>query len=233
MHTSFYAHRALVRDVLLLDELMQHAHCLQPNQHTMVLRWFRLFRHLFEAHHHNEDDVLFHYMELHMNRPSEQIELLEQDHVRLQFLLDELTRLLRALHRPGVQVDHIQSTAKMYSEQLVACIKQHVEQEEQYTQEVIETLMGEQDQKRLEARMRRRASWRYLVYLIPWVSPLLTWQEREALEQSVGLPFRLMSRWYFSKRYVKITEPVYELLADLNGSLSVNRLQRGSGLKVN
>ncbi len=233
MHTSFYAHRALVRDALLLDDLVRHAHRLQPNQHTMVLRWFRLFRFLFEAHHHNEDDMLFHYMELHMNRPSEQIELLEQDHVRLQFLLDELSRLLRALNRPEAQVDQVQSSAKRYSEQLVACMKQHVELEEQYTREVIDRHMDAFQQKRLEARMRRRASWRYLVYLLPWVSSSLTLQEREALEQFVGLPFRLLSRWYFSKQYSKISEPVYALLGDLEGHPPMDPWQHGSGLMVN
>ena len=126
MQGSFFAHRALTRDVKLLNSIAQRIGMLNRDQLGAVRKWYDFFWNMMEAHHAAEDDLLFRAVEERLEAPSEVIEVMEVEHNRLQFLIDEIkkhpqsviplsgTSALKSALSDISKVDHIKLSALMF-----------------------------------------------------------------------------------------------------------------------
>jgi hypothetical protein len=160
-----------------------------------------------EAHHASEDDLLFRAVEERLDQPSEVIEVMEVEHNRIQFLIDELKRILGELGRSGSSTsldEQFQSNAG----ELLKVFRNHITKEEKYIFEKMSALFTEREQLNIEQEVKRKAPVRYLSYMIPWLSDSLSPDENKILDQSLPVMARIMNRWFWKEKYRRMSLPV-------------------------
>lgn len=207
MHGSFFAHRALMRDAELLKKISQRVHELTKEELDQLKKWYDFFWNMMEAHHAAEDDLLFRAVEERLDQPSEVIEVMEVEHNRIQFLIDELKRILGELGRNGSSAS-LNSQFQSNAVELLKVFRSHITKEEKYIFEKMSALFTEREQLKIEQEVKRKAPVRYLSYMIPWLSDSLSQEENKILDQSLPAMARIMNRWFWKEKYRRMALPV-------------------------
>ncbi len=207
MQGSFFAHRALTRDVRLLNGIAQHIDQLNQEQLDALVKWYEFFWNMMEAHHAAEDDLLFRAVEERLDAPSEVIEVMEVEHNRLQFLIDEIKRLLGELQRNGVD-SILNKELQFNTSELLKVFTGHIAKEEAYMLEKMTAHFSTEEQRQIEEEVKRKAPVRYLSYMIPWLHDALSTEENKLLDESLPLTARLMNKWFWKKRYDRLMKPL-------------------------
>src|SRR6185295_15821839 len=125
MQGSFFAHRALMRDTQMLNSLAHRIDSLSREQITQLRKWYEFYWNMMEQHHQAEDDILFLELEKRMDQPSERIETMEVEHNRLQFLIDEIKRLIGEAERATGSVENLKSPLSKYTAELLQLFSSH------------------------------------------------------------------------------------------------------------
>jgi hemerythrin-like domain-containing protein len=199
MHGSFYAHRALMRDAGMLNNIALRIEKLTPEELQLLSRWYDFFWNMMESHHAAEDDLLFRAVEERMEQPSEIIEEMEVEHNRIQFLIDEIRRLIGELKRSAGEAS-ICRELQLNTDGMVKVFQAHIMKEEKYILEKMTAHFTVNEQRRMENRVKRKAPVRYLSFMIPW------------LHQSLPWPVRLMNHYFWKNKYARLVEPMKKLL---------------------
>ena len=207
MQGSFFAHRALTRDVRLLNAIAQRVDQLKQEQLDAVVKWYEFFWNMMEAHHAAEDDLLFRAVEERLDAPSEVIEVMEVEHNRLQFLIDEIKRLLGELQRNGITAI-ISKELQFNTSELLKVFMGHIAKEEAYMLEKMTAHFSPDEQRRIEEEVKRKAPVRYLSYMIPWLHDALSAEENKLLDESLPWTARLMNKWFWKNRYDRLMRPL-------------------------
>lgn len=207
MQGSFFAHRALTRDVKLLNSIAQRIGMLNRDQLGAVRKWYDFFWNMMEAHHAAEDDLLFRAVEERLEAPSEVIEVMEVEHNRLQFLIDEIKRLLGELHR-NIPAPSLNRELQHHTAELLQVFTAHIAKEEKYIHEKMVTHFSPAEQRQLEHDVKRKAPVRYLSYMIPWLHDALSPEENKLLDQSLPWSARLMNAWFWKNNYERLMRPL-------------------------
>lgn len=207
MQGSFFAHRALSRDVELLNAIAHRIERLNQQQLDQLRRWYEFFWNMMEAHHAAEDDLLFRAVEERLEAPSEIIEVMEVEHNRLQFLIDEIKRLLGELHRNGAH-ESLNKELQYHTAELLKVFTGHIRKEEQYILEKMKAHFTPQEQRHIEDEVKRKAPVRYLSYMVPWLRDSLTAEENKMLDESLPWSARLMNMIFWKNKYDRLMAPV-------------------------
>src|ERR1700704_1514653 len=132
MQGSFFAHRALLRDTQMLDSITNRINSFSKEQLSKLRKWYEFYWNMMEQHHQAEDDILFLELEKRMNQPSEIIEAMEVEHNRLQFLIDEIKRLIGEAEREPASVETVKPELTRYTRELLHLFSSHIAREEKY-----------------------------------------------------------------------------------------------------
>jgi hemerythrin-like domain-containing protein len=212
MQGSFFAHRALLRDTQWLHRLTLKVDSLSRDEIKKFRRWYSFYWEMMEAHHSAEDDLLFHEIEKRLRHPSETIEALEVEHNRLQFLIDEIKRLLGEAERAEKIMRSLKDQLTGHSGELLRLFTIHIAGEEKYVTENIMRLFTAEEQLQLAEKVKRKAPTHYLSQLIPWLTESLTQEEKEQLTHSLPWTARVINYFFWNERYHRMAVPVKELL---------------------
>lgn len=207
MQGSFFAHRALTRDVELLNDIAQRIDQLKQEELNQLKKWYEFFWNMMEAHHAAEDDLLFRAVEERLEAPSEIIEVMEVEHNRLQFLIDEIKRLLGELQRNG-QAPDLNKELQFHTAELLKVFTGHIIKEEKYILEKMKAHFTPEEQRNIESQVKRKAPVRYLSYMIPWLRDSLSTEENKILDDSLPWSARLMNNLFWKNKYDKLMKPV-------------------------
>lgn len=207
MQGSFFAHRALTRDVQLLNDIAQRIDRLTKEELQLLKKWYEFFWNMMEAHHAAEDDLLFRAVEERLDQPSEVIEVMEVEHNRIQFLIDELKRLLGELERSGPE-PRLNKELQFNAAELSKVFRGHITREEKYILEKMTEHFSAQEQRKIEADVKRKAPVRYLSYMIPWLHDSLSHDENIILDESLPRLAKLMNRYFWKEKYNRLVQPV-------------------------
>lgn len=210
MQGSFFAHRALTRDVELLHAIAQRIEKLKQHELDQLKKWYEFFWNMMEAHHAAEDDLLFRAVEERLEAPSEVIEVMEVEHNRLQFLIDEIKRLLGELQRTGPATE-LNKELQYNTAELLKVFKGHILKEEKYILEKMKAHFTPEEQRHIESEVKRKAPVRYLSYMIPWLRDSLSQEENKILDESLPWSARLMNKLFWKNKYDKLMKPVKAL----------------------
>lgn len=212
MQGSFFAHRALSRDVELLHAIAQRIERLNQQQLEQLGKWYEFFWNMMEAHHAAEDDLLFRAVEERLEAPSEIIEVMEVEHNRLQFLIDEIKRLLGELHRNGA-AEPLNKELQYHTAELLKVFTGHIRKEEQYILEKMKAHFTPQEQRHIEEEVKRKAPVRYLSYMVPWLRDSLSAEENKMLDESLPWSARLMNMFFWKNKYDRLMIPVKAMVS--------------------
>lgn len=212
MQGSFFAHRALARDTQMLNALAQRIDTFSKEQLSKLRKWYEFYWHMMEAHHQAEDDILFVEVEKRMNEPSEIIEAMEVEHNRLQFLIDEIKRLIGEAERESGSMQNLKTSLSKYTAELLQLFSSHIAKEEKYVHEKMTSHFSPADQQRIEEQVKRKAPMSYLSYMIPWLHDSLTEKEKKQLDQSLPWTAKLLNRFFWKAKYNRIAAPVKSLI---------------------
>lgn len=207
MQGSFFAHRALSRDAGWLHTIALRIDQLTQAELLQLKEWYQFFWNMMEAHHAAEDDLLFRAVEERLEAPSEVIEVMEVEHNRLQFLIDEIKRLLGHLSRNGSSPE-MKAELQKHTTALLKVFTEHISKEEAYILEKMQAHFTPEEQRRLENQVKRKAPVRYLSYMIPWLYDALSPEENQLLDASLPWSARLMNKWFWKNKYERLIAPV-------------------------
>lgn len=210
MQGSFFAHRALMRDTELLVKLSQRIDGMSREEISQFGNWYGFYWNMMEQHHSAEDDVLFIEIEKRLGKPSEVIEAMEVEHTRIQFLIDEIKRLIGEAGR-GRNLQAVRADLEKFSAELLALFSQHISEEEHYVHENMTAHFTPAEQNRIEERVKRKAPVRYLSYMIPWLNDALTGEEKMIWNKSLPYSARLLNRFFWKEKYERTIAPVRAL----------------------
>ncbi len=212
MQGSFFAHRALSRDVELLNTIAHRVDRLSQQQRDQLRKWYEFFWNMMEAHHAAEDDLLFRAVEERLEAPSEIIEVMEVEHNRLQFLIDEIKRLLGELQRNGAGAQ-LNKDLQYHTGELLKVFTGHIMKEEKYILEKMKAHFTPEEQRRIEEDVKRKAPVRYLSYMVPWLRDSLSADENKMLDESLPWSARLMNALFWKNKYDRLMAPVKAMVA--------------------
>ncbi|MFI5134556.1 MAG: hemerythrin domain-containing protein [Chitinophagales bacterium] len=215
MQGSFFAHRALMRDTEMLLAISRQIDSLSRDEILHFRNWYEFYWTMMEQHHTTEDDILFLEIEKRLHRPSETIEGMEVEHNRLQFLIDEIRRLIGEAVRAEESLSAIKSDLKKYAAELLQLFSHHIREEEKYVYEKMTTLFTPQEQRRIEERVKRKAPVKYLSYMIPWLQDSLSSEEKKDFDGSLPLSVRAFNYLFWKEKYARIASPVKQLASNL------------------
>jgi hemerythrin-like domain-containing protein len=212
MQGSFFPHRALIRDTVMLHQLGMQIDSFSKEQISQIRKWYEFYWNMMESHHQAEDDILFFELEKKMDAPSETIEGMEIEHNRLQFLIDEIKRLIGEAERQADSSITVKSKLSEYTKELLELFAEHIEKEEKYIYEKMTSYFTPAEQQRIENLVKRKAPIRYLTYMIPWLHDSLSEKEKDVLDRSLPLSIKILNRFFWKKRYDRIAIPVKNLV---------------------
>ncbi len=212
MQGSFFAHRALTRDTQMLNAIALRLDSFSKEQITIVRKWYEFYWNMMEAHHQAEDDILFLAVEKKMNAPSEIIESMEIEHNRLQFLIDEIKRLIGEADRNAGAITNLKSSLTKYTGELLQLFSAHIGREEKYVHEIMTSHFSPVEQRRIEEQVIRKAPMSYLSYMVPWLHDSISGEEKVRLGQSLPLTAKILNKLFWQKKYERIAKPVKELV---------------------
>lgn len=212
MQGSFYAHRALMRDTQMLNNIAGRLDSFSKEQLTRFRKWYEFYWNMMEAHHQAEDDILFLEVEKKMNQPSETIEGMEMEHNRLQFLIDEIKRLIGEAERSPSEVLTMKADLLKHTTELLQLFSSHIAKEEIYIREKMTSHFTPAEQRRIEEQVKRKAPVTYLSYMIPWLQDSLSAEEKKKFDQSLPFSAKLLNRFFWKEKYHRIASPVKALL---------------------
>ncbi|MBK9731423.1 MAG: hemerythrin domain-containing protein [Chitinophagaceae bacterium] len=207
MQGSFFAHRALSRDVELLNAIAKRIDQLKQEELDQLKKWYEFFWNMMEAHHAAEDDLLFRAVEERLEAPSEIIEVMEVEHNRLQFLIDEIKRLLGELQRTGPATE-LNNELQYNAKELLHVFTGHIVKEEKYILEKMKAHFTPAEQRHIENEVKRKAPVRYLSYMVPWLRDSLSPEENKLLDESLPWTARLMNKLFWKNKYDRLIAPV-------------------------
>ena len=212
MQGSFFAHRALTRDTQMLNSLTNRIDSLSKEQITQLRKWYEFYWNMMEQHHQAEDDILFLELEKRMDQPSEIIEAMEVEHNRLQFLIDEIKRLIGETEREPDSVKTLKPDLTQYTRELLHLFSSHIAGEEKFVYEMMTTHFSPGDQRGIEEKVKRKAPITYLSYMIPWLHDSLTPEEKKRLDRELPWTAKLLNRFFWTEKYNRIAKPLKELI---------------------
>lgn len=212
MQGSFFAHRALLRDTQMLHSMAERMDSFSKDQVKEIRKWYQFYWNMMEIHHQAEDDILFSAVEKRMNQPSEIIEAMEVEHNRLQFLTDEIKRLLGEAERSTVLGNELKTSLSRHTLELLELFSSHIAKEEKYIHEWITMHFSPKDQRNVERQVRRKAPTSYLSYMIPWLHDSLSEEEKRKLDLSLPWMAKALNRFLWQRKYEKISQPVKALM---------------------
>ncbi|MCS6917192.1 MAG: hemerythrin domain-containing protein [Chitinophagales bacterium] len=193
LRSTFFAHRALLRDVELLHRSLQALSGYSSEQLLRLQKWYLQFRKLLERHHQAEDHVLFQELERRSGSPSEAIEDIEAEHQHLQFLLDEIQGLLHCAVAEGQRNINLLQQRGIA---LLELMRSHIASEERLVVNMMNARWSHDDQWQLESKLRRQDPFAYQVYYVPWVEDRLNSEERHHLYRLVPWYVCWAVRWW-------------------------------------
>lgn len=211
MQGSFFAHRALMRDTKMLHSIAERIDSFSKTQVAQIKKWYQFYWNMMEVHHQAEDDILFLAVEKRMNKPSEVIEGMEVEHTRLQFLIDEIKRLLGEAERENGNTQ-IKDDLFKYTGELNQLFSRHIAHEERYVFEWMTSHFTPADQRKIERQVKRQAPISYLTYMIPWLHDSLSEQEKEKLDSSLPWMAKTLNRLFWTRKYNRIAAPIKALV---------------------
>ncbi|MCS6990588.1 MAG: hemerythrin domain-containing protein [Chitinophagales bacterium] len=210
LQTPFYGHRALMRDLSLLQQQIINLDKYRKAELKALHQWFRHFRSLLDKHHQAEDHFLFQELERRIGLPSEEIEAIETEHQHLQFLLDEMDGLLlRALTQAAADVQPLLQERMIL---LAQQFHQHIKHEEELICQMVEKQVSHSEQLRLDRRLRQRAPLSYQALFVPWVHDVLSDSERRLLYERVPWYVRLWVRVCTQRRHQRRWQAIQQPL---------------------
>jgi hemerythrin-like domain-containing protein len=211
MQGSFFAHRALMRDTEMLVALARRVELMNRQELASFRKWYGFYWDMMEQHHSAEDDILFIEIEKRLNRPSEIIEGMEVEHTRLQFLIDEIKRLIGEAERNDRSMLLIKTDLEKYAAELLELFSHHIREEEKYVHEKMTAHFTPQEQNKIEERVKRKAPVRYLSYMIPWLNDALTGDEKRIWSQTLPWSAKVFNYFFWRHKYERIVSPVKEI----------------------
>jgi hemerythrin-like domain-containing protein len=200
-----------MRDTKLLVELSHRIDLMSKEEIGHFRKWYGFYWNMMEQHHSAEDDILFIEIEKRLNKPSEIIEGMEVEHTRLQFLIDEIKRLIGEAGRNDRNLLLIKTDLEKYATELLRLFSHHISEEEKYVHDKMTAHFTPREQNKIEERVKRKAPVRYLSYMIPWLSDALNGEEREIWNRSLPLSARLFNKLFWKEKYKRTVAPVSEL----------------------
>ena len=212
MQGSFFAHRALLRDTEMLVELSRRVDLMSKEEIGHFRKWYQFYWTMMEQHHSAEDDILFVEIEKRLDRPSETIEGMEVEHTRLQFLIDEIKRLIGEAERADVDSVVMRHDLEKYSAELLALFSHHIREEEKYVFEKMTSNFSTAEQRRIEERVKRKAPVRYLSYMIPWLHDSLNEEEKKKLGKTLPWSIKAFNYFFWKEKYERIAAPMKRLV---------------------
>jgi hemerythrin-like domain-containing protein len=212
MHGSFFAHRALMRDTEMLNSIAGRIDLLDRTGLKQLKKWYDFYWNMMEQHHAAEDDFLFRALEEKLNEPSEDIEVMEVEHNRIQFLIDEVKRLVGELERDGKN-DALALEFQSNATELLNVFRRHIEREEKYVREKMMNHFSPKEQQRIEQKVKRKAPYRYLSYMIPWLHDSLNQEENKMLDASLPRVAKVLNRFIWKEKYNRLVTPVKAMLS--------------------
>jgi vacuolar-type H+-ATPase subunit I/STV1 len=171
---------------------------------------------MMEQHHSAEDDILFVAIEKRLDRPSEIIEGMEVEHTRLQFLIDEIKRLIGEAGREENNLESIKKELESAATELMQLFSHHIKEEEKYVYENMTTHFTPAEQRSIEARVKRKAPVRYLSYMIPWLHDSLSSGEKIKFDKELPWTARILNYLFWKEKYERIATPVKKMAGSLS-----------------
>lgn len=212
MQASFYAHRALMRDTELLNNIANRIDQLSKEQITQLRKWYQFYWNMMEQHHQAEDDIMFVEIEKRLNQPSELIEAMEVEHTRLQFLIDEIKRLLGEAERAQQLPDELKKKLSSFTSELLTLFTSHINKEEKYVFESMTSHFSPREQTKIENRVKRRAPINYIRFMIPWLHDSLSEDEKKLFDQSLPWRVKLLNSFFGKNKYRQLTLPLRQMV---------------------
>lgn len=212
MQGSFFAHRALMRDTQMLNSVASRINSFSKEQISKLRKWYEFYWTMMEQHHQAEDDILFLELEKRMNQPSEIIEAMEVEHNRLQFLIDEIKRLIGEAEREPASVETLKAELTRYTGELLHLFSSHIAGEEKYVYEMMTSHFSPTDQRAIEEKVKRKAPMTYLSYMIPWLHDSLSIEEKKRLDRALPWTAKLLNHFFWKEKYNRIAAAVKELV---------------------
>src|SRR5437763_772275 len=197
MQGSFFAHRALMRDTQMLNAIAARVDTFSKEELSKLRKWYEFYWKMMEAHHQAEDDILFLEVEKKMNQPSEIIEGMEVEHNRLQFLIDEIKRLIGEAERETGSLENLKSSLSKYTAELLLLFSSHIANEEKYIHEMMTTYFSPDEQRAMEDHVKRKAPMAYLSYMIPWLHDSLSGDEKTRLDESLPWTAKMLNKLFW------------------------------------
>ena len=139
------------------------------------------------------------------------IEVMEVEHNRIQFLIDEIKRLLGELERTGSSPS-LNKELQYNTSELLRVFRGHISKEEKYILEKMSAHFSEQEQRQIESQVKRKAPVRYLSYMIPWLYSSLSPEENKLLSASLPWSAKLMNRFFWKEKYTRLVQPLMEMV---------------------
>ena len=211
MQGSFFARRALLRDTEMLVELSRRLDLMNKDEIGHFMRWYGFYWDMMEQHHSAEDDILFIEIEKRLNKPSEIIEGMEVEHTRLQFLIDEIKRLIGEAGRHDRNLLLIKTDLEKYATELLRLFSHHISEEEKYVHEKMTAHFTPEEQNKIEERVKRKAPVKYLSYMIPWLNDALTGDEKKIWNRTLPWSAKVFNHFFWREKYERIVSPVKAL----------------------
>jgi zinc finger-like protein len=194
-------HRAMNQDVANLAQVARRLTALTREEINQLNHWFSFEWEMIEKHHLEEDEHLF--PDVGERASLQGLEVLTADHHELDNLVGEIGDNFKQLRTAdfgpayGDLCFRQSQLIGSFSTKLTA----HLEREEAVIIPAIALNFEAAEQQILEAGARKRMPTKHLSKLVPWVlSSLSPQEEKEALKE-LPLPFRLLYRYNWKKRY--------------------------------
>ncbi len=212
MHASFFPHRALMRDTEMLNRIAGRIDSLSKLQLSQLSKWYEFYWNMMEEHHQAEDDIMFVAIEKRLNAPSESIEHMETEHNRLQFLIDEIKRLIGEAVRENGSVLKIKEQLSACTKELLQLFTSHIGKEEKYVVEKMTAHFTPAEQRAIENRVKRKAPVKYLSYMIPWLHESLSAEENQQFDASLPRVVKLLNHFFWKGKYERLITPVRSMI---------------------
>lgn len=212
MHASFFPHRALMRDTEMLNKISNRIDALSKQQLAQFRKWYEFYWNMMEEHHQAEDDIMFVAIEKRLNAPSESIEHMETEHNRLQFLIDEIKRLIGEAERESGSLLKIKEQLTSYTKELLQLFSSHIGKEEKYVIEKMTNFFTPAEQRAIENRVKRKAPIKYLSYMIPWLYESLSAEENQQFDASLPRVVKLLNHFFWKGKYERMVSPLRSMI---------------------
>lgn len=201
-----YIHRAIRSDTTNLAAASRRLNPVNPEDAAKLQKWFNFFWEMVEVHHTGEDDVVFPTIKQRVPETEYEMEVLEEDHVGLHHLVEEIEATLKKLQTVEDRVEREKSQQYLVSltTRFEDGMKDHLSREESIVITTMARHFSPEEQHAMEKNLKK-PSLKHMALLVPWIYSALNEEERATGLKLLPLPMRWLFKLSWQKKYEKFT----------------------------